>query len=208
MSNGCTELQRDAILREYQFVSSLIPMYRGFQMQAVGFAMVIYAALLTLWGASMNGQAPVHEVVRYSAGAAPFFIALLVVSFGVMELRVRRANLYIGYTLSPIATAMGGELPIKGALIFGFGIGHAKHLTPFEKRLSNSLILVLTMAAPAAAGAGWLLTFDAPFDQGWRIIGLGGLLVLVLAAGFAILVSSRDAPVKDTPAAGTNNRTG
>ena len=39
-------IQADALWKEYDFVSSLIPMYRGFEMQAMQLAIAIFTAWL------------------------------------------------------------------------------------------------------------------------------------------------------------------
>src|SRR6267154_281207 len=98
------ELAGEALLHEYQFVSSLIPLYRQFEIQAVGFAVALYSAALGLVVASLQAAHPERfgQAIRVTAALLPYPALLLVVAFAVMEVRIIRASRYIDDLLAPM----------------------------------------------------------------------------------------------------------
>ena len=57
MSNGDNKARAaDALLREYEAISSSISTYRTFEVQLLGFAIVIYTAILTGLATKLGGD--------------------------------------------------------------------------------------------------------------------------------------------------------
>src|SRR5687767_607136 len=108
------ELAFQALLAEHQFVSSLITMYREFQMRAVGFAMILYAAVLGLIGSAIgaSGGSQLDKVVSYATELICFPAALVILVFSVMEVRILRASLFLSKRTSPTIDQL-----LKGATV-------------------------------------------------------------------------------------------
>jgi Mg2+/citrate symporter len=87
MTNKNKEKVVDVHLKEYEFVSSLIPMYRRFQMQAVSFSILVYTAVVSLIGATWVKEQESKfgvEVLHISIPMIPWFISTFLISFVMM----------------------------------------------------------------------------------------------------------------------------
>lgn len=183
-STAPRELAGEALLQEYQFVASLIPLYRQFEMQAVGFAVAIYSAALGLIVASLQAANPERftQAIRVMAALLPYPALLLVIGFSVMEVRIIRASRYIDDLLAPMLDRLiegsGVELPRP---LLRWESGPSSRLTDFEKALASSSVFVAIIAAPAGAGAAAFLLMDGWPIGSLSILSLTGLVALGLA---------------------------
>lgn len=189
----------DVLMREYGFVASLIPMYRTFQMQSVGFAIALYAAEISLLGVSVDNSARLSRLLEYCVALMPSVVALLVMSFGVIELRVRRANLYIVESLRPMVSTLLDADADASLQYLGFGVGAPQHLSPFERRMSSSVVSILIMAGPALVGALWMMSSTTYGAVSSVPVAGTGAAVLLVASAFAVHVSARRPPMVATP---------
>ena len=151
------ELALGMVAAEYQFASSLIPMYRGYQMKAVGFGMTLYGAAIGLIGAYKDSP-HFGGVLSVTSALISFPIAILVLAFWVTEIRIKRASRYIDLSLSKTLDELldSATLISKPPLLkWEKSPGH--YLTPFEKWMSGSQAFILSLAFPAFAASSWFL---------------------------------------------------
>lgn len=145
-----------AIMQEHDYVCSLIRMYRESQMQLIAIAMVLYTAVLGLVGSALD-KPRLADVIQYSAALISFPATLLVLAFGVMEVRIRRASLYVAKTIVPMVDALlpAESKSVGGLLRFEYNPGI--HLRSWQKLLSSSTVFVLALGVPALAAGVWYL---------------------------------------------------
>lgn len=171
------ELAVQAILEEYKFCCSLISLYRGFQMQALGFAIVLYAAVLGLVGASVESDYVV-QVAAYSTGFLSYPIAVLIAAFGVMEIRIARASRYIQFT---IYERLQQFLLLPGGSPLEFERGPGVYLNRIQREMSSSASFIAIMAMPAVVAAIWNLLSPTVADvrlAGWALLGVVFLTIM------------------------------
>ena len=98
----------DALLHEYNFVESLIPLYRQFQMQLVRYGLLIYVALIALIAARVGADlAP--KVFHAAVALAPYPIAFLLLAFTTTEVRIMRASRHISDKIAPDMKRLSGN---------------------------------------------------------------------------------------------------
>ena len=182
-----------ALLAEHQFVSSLISMYREFQMRAVGFAMVLYAAVLGLIGSAIDTTSALAKVVEYVAELICYPAAMIILVFAVMEVRIIRASLYVAKRIAPTLDAILAEVPQARHGLLRWERSPGIYLGPGMKRLASSLMFVLAIATPAAASAIWhISTAESGRWSSWVTWpwhDLCGLLTLLGATTLAGAIS-------------------
>jgi hypothetical protein len=173
-----TEWAVQAILEEYKFCCSLISLYRGFQMQALGFSIVLYAAVLALVGATMETDY-VGQVAAYSTAFLSYPIAFLIAAFGVMEIRIVRASRYIQFTIYERLRHYLG-LPEDSPLL-EYEKDPGKHLNTIQREMSSSAFFIVIMALPAVIAAIWNMLFSTVAGRNLVYVaslGLGLLLIM------------------------------
>jgi hypothetical protein len=181
-NGNLVELRLTAILHEYDFMTSLIRMYRGFQMQAVGLALGVYGAIVTLIGSAVPAGGA-GDVVRISAALVPWPATLLLLAFAVTEVRIARASGHVAKEIAPLAQDL-----LYSPRVLNWERSPGRHLTPFQARLSTSEPLIALVSAPPIALATWyLLSGDACAVP--REVTAFGLAALVSAAGVAATIT-------------------
>jgi len=193
-SEGTIEKQpkvaAEALFREFTYLTDLIKMYRSLQLQALAVSITLYSAALALVGAALGKEvtgkplsSELQFVASYVTVFLPYFGGLVLLGYGTMEIRIRRASRFIQHELGELASSLTGE-PRSDSKLLRYEDNPSRHLSKPEIWLSTSTAFVLLMGAPAIA-AGWWHTWYAPQDlpgvtthPGWS---LGGLVFCVLA---------------------------
>jgi len=169
----------EVLLREYDFVSSLIHLYRQFQMQAVGFAMILYAAILGLLGAAVTSDR-FGAILLYSAALVPVPIALLILAFGVMEIRIRRASQYIDLHIRPCMNELLRDVPLLGGRTFlAWERSPGASLTKYQRGMASSAVFVAAMAVPSAGAGLWYAFWVTTPGPVSREMAIGGTVILI-----------------------------
>lgn len=170
----------EALLHEHDYVESLIPMYRQFQMQLVRFALYIYIALI---GLIAVGVAKKYDLtILYAVLALVSYpISFLVLAFATTEIRIARASRHVSKTIAPILKELSG-----GFEALNWEIAPGRHLNSFERFLSTSISLIVVISAPALAASIWyIISANSEFlviHRGWAMLGLMILLISVAVA--------------------------
>src|SRR4051812_18450952 len=92
-------IQADAMWKEYDFVSSLIPMYRGFEMQAMHLAIVIFTAAAGFVASALDKGN--WDLVFFIGALLPWPLALVLLVVATMEMRLVRASRWIEGAIAP-----------------------------------------------------------------------------------------------------------
>jgi hypothetical protein len=181
------ELARQALMAEQEFAWSLIKTYREFQMQAVGIAIALYAAVLGLVGASIDSEKLI-AVASYATALLPYPTSILVLAFAVMEVRIRRASRHSVRTIAPKLESLRTS---EGApLLLEWERDPSRHLSRFERSIANSAVFVVAMALPAVGGVGWhLFARRIPISTWHPVVGGIGAFLLIVAALIAAFLS-------------------
>jgi len=110
--NGSDDRRHDAVslvVSEYEFVESLIPVYRHFELSVLAGAGLVMSAVIAAVAAIESGDDPnrdVEAILFATAAWAPVFLLLLEI---VALTRIRRASLYITRSLRPLARELTTE---------------------------------------------------------------------------------------------------
>jgi hypothetical protein len=92
-------IQADALWKEYDFVSSLIPLYRGFEMQAMQLAIAIFTAAAGFAASALDKGN--WDFVFFLGALLPWPLALVLLVVATMEMRLVRASRWIGAAVAP-----------------------------------------------------------------------------------------------------------
>lgn len=193
-------IMKDALLKEFEFVSSMIPLYRQFQVQLLRFGIFAYTAVLTGIAFRLGMDAPnVSSAVAAALALLPFLVGLLLLSFSTTEIRIKRASSHIDKTIATKLRDLAG-----GEDVLTFEQDPGSHLTSFERSLSTSTFMISALAIPAGVGGFWYLLSDfGPLfsDSGPipLIASALGLLLLVVAAIVPIAISHRHETRRASP---------
>jgi hypothetical protein len=156
----------DAILHEYDFVSSVVPLYRGYQLRIVAFGLLVYGAIGALLGNALRTSGG-DDLMLTVVALLPWFQLALVGALLMSELRIVRASHYLTKELYPRVFGLVDQE------VMGFELRPSKYLKPHERALSTSLSRFIILAAPALVGA-FLYVFrdiDRPISVGVPLIG-------------------------------------
>jgi hypothetical protein len=166
----------DAAMHEFDYVASLIPLYRKLQLQIVAFAFVAYGAFIGLLGGSKDGT-PI-AVVNTVAALGPWLAFALLSAFLTAESRIVRASQYIEKTLYPKVDGL------LGVQVLGFERAPSRYLKRYQRVLfPNSIPLVLILALPAlVAGILYVALPATERDVVPAEWTYGGMFALVLVA--------------------------
>lgn len=200
MANGNDEKTVEVHLKEYEFVSSLIPMYRRFQMQAVNFSLLVYTALVSLVGAIWDKDH--QKVLQIALPALPWLISAFLLSFVMMEVRIERASRYLDKTLGDwVRTILNEENLLQWETAPGV------HLNFFKKLFSSSLPLILALSAPALLASGFYFFCypKQPLLPQW-FLGIGLLLLLVSALTASLISIINELRTKEPTAKASPNK--
>lgn len=184
----CAEWAVQAILEEYKFCCSLISLYRGFQMQALGFAVLLYAAVLGLVGSTVESDY-MGQVAAYSTAFLSYPIAFLIAAFGVMEIRIVRASRYIQFTIYKRLQHFLG-LP-EGSPLLEFEKGPGVYLNRIQREMSSSAFFIVIMALPAMIAAIWNMRFSPVAGRNLVYVALLGLGLLVIMSITTVYYSTK-----------------
>lgn len=184
----------DCVMSEYEFLVSLIRMYREFQMQAVGFSILLYTAVLGLLGSALQSK-KLTVVAGLTTALLPYLVFIVVLAFTVMEVRIRRASLYITSTLTPRLQALLGAP--QGAVILEFESAPSRHLSWSLKRFAPSTAFILLIGLPGLAAALLPIVFRViPNIAAHPGIAWAGAILLaiacIIAATISAMAESRD----------------
>lgn len=174
----------EGILREYDYLSSAILMYRRMQMQAIGLGVILYSSGFGLISA-LADKPYFKETTSYLTVIAPWPIFFLVFCFYVMELRIKRAGFYIHLTLSEKLKQLTDNLDV-----LEWEKSPSVHLSSIEKQLISSSPFVLLLSVPVIVTSIWLNFFlKAATPLRMLIINWFGLSLLIIMVIATILVS-------------------
>lgn len=180
---GTQEMAVEGMLREYDYVSSAILMYRRMQMQAIGLGLVLYSSGFGLIGA-LADKPYGKEITSYLAVIAPWPIFFLVFCFYVMELRIKRAGFYIHFSLSKKLKQLADNFDV-----LSWEQSPSIHLSPIEKYLTNSSPFVLLISIPSIFTSTWLSFSEVTIPLIMLILNWFGLFLLIIMVVATIRVS-------------------
>ena len=200
IASGDRELARHTILAELEFSRSLIRTYRQFQMQTVRFTVALYAAVLALMGLAID-SGRLLNVASYCTTLLPMLTSVLVLAFAVTEVRIRRARRYNESTISPKLEAMRetGAVPP----LLEWETNADRSLTPLERGMASSLVLVIAMTLPALGGTSWHLFAGELPNSIWHPVAaaVNGIVLLgvaLLAGWLSVTRASSEKSVSET----------
>ena len=172
-SESARKIAADALLHAYDFVESLIPLYRQFQMQLVRYGLLIYTALITLIAVRVGADLG-PKVLHAAAALAAYPIAFLLLGFTTTEVRIVRASRHVKQKIAPAMKYLSDDLDV---LTWEFAPGGT--INWLEKAFSTSISLVVTLSAPALFASLWYLFWAQPehrvIADGWAVGGLAAL---------------------------------
>lgn len=176
----------DAKLKEYEYVLSLILMYRRFQMQIFGLAIAVYAAFIGLIGSVIGAKAGLDAPLSYAALFAPWLFGILVASFWTMELRMWRASRFIRYELAT-------ELQeILGRDVFTFEEAPGRYISKFEKLFSSSISFLTILIVPPLVFSFWHIKIaKTVFAEAGYIYWIG-LAFLCVTGGWTLFATIKN----------------
>ncbi len=179
------QIRKDGLLKEFDFVESMIPLYRRFQMQLLQYSFIVYTAVLGLFTASLklgNQQNQFENIILNTITLLPFLIAILLLVFWTTEIRIRRAILHISNVIAPKMKDLSGGLDI-----LTWETSPGTQLKLLEKLLSASVSLILALSLPSLCGSVLYLFFagNATKVVPDYIVWIG----LVLLGSFTIFTS-------------------
>lgn len=144
-----------AILREYEFVSSLIPTYRSFQNQAVGFVVIIYVAILGLIGSALASGGSTNiltKITEASMALVPWPVEIAVIAFFLYDIRIRRASRYIQCEIYPKVDKLTNTNDF-----LKWELSPGAHMSWAGRLMTTSFLLIAFMALPALLLSGFYL---------------------------------------------------
>jgi len=130
------QIAKDGLLREYDFVESLIPLYRQFQMQLLRYGLLVYTAVLGLIVSSFqtgSSAASIQRIAYAAVALLPFLISLLLFIFLTTEIRIKRASKHVQEIIAPKIKQLS-----NGFDVLTWELSPGLFLTENEK---NSLVL-------------------------------------------------------------------
>ncbi len=172
-----SETERAALLAEYQFVSSLIPLYREFEMQAVRLAIVILTATAVFIASSDS-----KDDILMALAFVPCLMALILLALSGMEVRIIRASRYVDRSLAPQFRHLA-----KNDAVLRWETAPRVHLAPWQVVMSGTWVYTLILLVPGGLAGLVALLKQSPRAQTW-IAAVG--LLLLMAGMLAVLTTS------------------
>ena len=181
-------IQADALWKEYDFITSLIPMYRGFEMHAMQLAIAIFTAAAGFAASALEKGN--WEFVFFLGALLPWPLALVLLVVATMEMRLIRASRWIKNDVAPNVLWHAG--PSAGKPVMHWEAEPNRYLTgPLArvKTLTEAWTYAAVIGAPGLLGGltGFVGGFIARRQRAALLaISLPGLVALV---GMALLVA-------------------
>lgn len=183
VGNGRHTLVCEALLREYDFVSSLIPMYRGFEVQALHLGVIIFAGAVGFVASALESG---HlELVYFIAAFLPWPMTTLMLMIAGSEVRIMRASLHVDREISKRFARYTGDDDV-----LTWEHSPSALLTPGQKRLAGSWTFIAVIAFPALVG-GLTALIGGFLEPDHRVV-----LWLVGGLGLVFLTYSISVPVR------------
>ena len=187
------QIVKDGLLKEYDFVESLIPLYRQFQVQLLRYGFLVYTAVLGLIVASfqtVGGTNSIQRIAYAAIALLPFLISLLLFVFLTTEIRIKRASVHIQKIIAPKIKQLS-----NGFDVLTWESSPGLHLTEVERKLSTSTSLVYSLALPVIAGGVWYIPwYFCTKEEIIKVIpwwvALIGLILVILASYSSSKVSA------------------
>lgn len=173
-----TRIASEALLKEYEFVTSVIPMYRGFEIQALHLGILVFAAAAGF--AASAWESGKLELVYYIAAFLPWPMTTLMLMIAGSEVRIRRASLHID---QEITTRFARFTEMTDVLTWEHS--PSKLLSPSQRRLAGTWTFIAVIALPALLG-GLTAIVGGILEPKHRIAlltigGIGSLLLIFVA---------------------------
>lgn len=185
------ETERAALIKEYDFVSSLIPMYRRLEIQAVQLSLIIVVAATGFIGEALRDNKP---AAYFAAAALPLLLSFILLAICGMEVRIVRASRFLDRSIGQRLKELTGREVLKWERSPGL------HLDRLQRRFQSSWTYILIIVVPGllgASGAIWgaLNEFGAETEdaeQGWLLLLTAfGLCLLLIWGVAAVRISGR-----------------
>ena len=167
--------QLDAVLEEYKYVHSMIPLYRGFQNQSIRFLFIIYAALIVLLGSQIGGQfdpAVTMKIVAF----VPWIVEIIIVSWLMFEIRIIRASLFIQKRTTAKVDALTNSIDL-----LRWEMAPSRYISKIEKILAGAAFVLSVLVLPAL-GAGVMVSIELT-GLFFYIAFIGTILLLITTIG-------------------------
>lgn len=180
--------QLNAILEEYKYVQSMIPLYRGFQNQSIRFLFIIYAALIVLLGTSIlgttlldntGGQTKLMAILAF----IPWIVEVIIVSWLMAEIRIIRASKFTQIRITEKIDAL-----TNSADLLQWEKSPSRYIGNIESIFASSTFVVVVLAVPALL-TGLLATIE--LSGLYFYVALLGTLALFLTTIGVSYVSAR-----------------
>lgn len=144
------ETERAALIQEYGFVSSLIPMYRRLEIQAVQLSLIIVAAAAGFIGEALRDN---PLAAYFAAASLPLLLSFVLLAICGMEVRIIRASRFLDRTVGQRMKEL-----TRGRQVLKWERSPGLHLDRLQRRFQSSWTYILIIVAPgvlAAAGVLW-----------------------------------------------------
>lgn len=183
------ETERAALIKEYDFVSSLIPMYRRLEIQAVQLSLIIVVA-----ATGFIGEALSHDplAAAFAAAALPLLLSFILLAICGMEVRIIRASRFLDRSIGQRLKELTGREVLKWERSPGL------HLDRLQRRFQSSWTYILIIMVPGllgASGAFWGVLAGLEDDEwahAWLLLLTGFGLCSLLGWGVAaVRISGR-----------------
>jgi hypothetical protein len=171
-----------ALLEEYRFVSSLIPMYREFEFKTLQLAISILAAALALWAALFDEDPALNFFLGVLLGLP---LALLLFAMAAIEARIVRASRYIGNAIVPDIRALSGSHEV-----LNWELDPGRFVTAeWWRPLLSTTAFAIFIAAPGFVGSiiGMVGASRLPEHRGPLLLGASLVIVLLAAGLFSVI---------------------
>lgn len=160
------------LVAEYNFVSGLIPFYRGVEMKALAGTGLVLSAVAGAFGALEAAKSPSRPAEGVLLGIAALIPAMLLLVEVMALTRLRRASLHIAEHLHPLASELLGD----DTRFLRWELGPTERLIGESKKLESKPWARLAGPRPTRA-----------FVSSAAIVIMIALTAIVLAdAGYAI----------------------
>jgi hypothetical protein len=182
-----TRIASEALLKEYDFVTSMIPLYRGFEMQALHLGVLVFAAATGFVASAWESGN--LELVFYIAAFLPWPMTTLMLVIAGSEVRIRRASLHID---QEITKRFARYTEVDDILTWEHS--PSRLLSRSQRRFAGSWTFIAVIAFPAMVG-GLTAIVGGILEPKHRIalltIGGVGLLLLTFVALVPISISQK-----------------
>jgi hypothetical protein len=164
----------DAVLHEFDFVSSVIPLYRGAQFRIVAFGLAVYGAIGALLGNALRSGGTGNDLMLTVVALLPWFQFALVGALTMSEMRIVRTSHYLSKRLYPRLQSLTRRKTMD------FERQPSGELKCWEMVLASSFPLFIILAVPALVGVAlyavhgdWPIHIAVPVSGGVALFILG-----------------------------------